>query len=254
MKIPTLKEVYILSEEENEINYDDPKDVFAVWDEFLGGYEDFTKEEANNLVAAVRNFGGEIDIEQLNTEKKLALVEYKGKKYIIELDDDDETVNVSSPEDWLQSVMWDERAFEYVRESNFNEDFWESPSPLYHATPEENVEEILEDGLEARSETRGLSNRGMGEAVFASTEPEGYIESYGDAVIEIDMPQMKADGYTPEVGQEEDIERYEQESSLINLLGLDNEMYPEQPEGGMDYNTIAIFGDIPPKYLKVLEQ
>lgn len=249
----TLCETYFREDDDYEINYDDPEDVFAVWEEFLGGHEDFTKEEANKLISALMKHGGEVEIEKPSSKKELAVVEYEGKKYIVESDDDG-TVNVSSAQDWIESVMWDDRAWEYVGESKFSENFWEYPSPLYHATPEENKEDILEDGLQARSETRGLSNRGMGAAVFTSEEPGGYIESYGDTTFEIDTPQMKADGYTPEVGQEDDITRYEQESSLIGLIGMDNEMYPENVESGMEYGTIAIFGNIPPKYLKVLEQ
>lgn len=253
MKILTLKEIYLYEQDDQEYDTNDPEDVFNVLDEFFGGYEYFTTEQANKIITAAKNHGAKIDITTPNTKKKLAVVEYKNKKYVIEPDDDG-MVNVFSPEDWIQSVMWDERADEYLGENNYSENFWTYPGLLYHATPEENVEEILENGIEAKSETRGLSNRNMSDAVFTSTNPDGYIESYGDAVFEINTSQMKADGYTPEVSQEEDIERYEQESSLINLLGLDMDIYPEEPEQGLSYETVAIFGNIPPKYLRLLKQ
>ena len=50
--------------------------------------------------------------------------------------------------------------------------FGNSPFPLYHATTQDHVEDILEHGLESRNQTRGLNNRSVGSAVFTTSEFE----------------------------------------------------------------------------------
>ena len=55
-------------------------------------------------------------------------------------------------------------------EDQFNKDFWESGGEVYHATTEENADDIEKDGIEARSQTRGMSNRNEGSAVYTTTD------------------------------------------------------------------------------------
>jgi len=139
----------------------------------------------------------------------------------------------------------------YVGESEVSKDFWEFPGVLYHATDSNNKEEILENGLIGSSDSRGLTNRSVGSAVFTSTNPD-VIEAYGDLVFEIDAAAMKAHGYTPEVGVEPDIAEGERKQSLAHMVGLDD--YSYDFESGMDLDTVIIYGNIPPEYLKVYRE
>lgn len=139
----------------------------------------------------------------------------------------------------------------YDIDDEFNTDFWETPNVLYHATDPENVEDILEDGLEARNQTRGLSNRSVSGAVFTVDNIEIDISSYGDSVIKIDTPSMKRDGYMPYVSQEPDVSNYQVIESLYHLYGIDDS--PDNIESGVYPETIIVHGNIPPKYLTVID-
>lgn len=163
--------------------------------------------------------------------------------------DMDQTESVN---DFVNGAREDDAEQFGVRIPDVSEDFWESPAPLYHATPEENVESIREEGLGERSRTRGLSNRGVGAAVYTSTAIEDLEEgSYGDAIFVIDTEAMKRDGYTPRVDVEPDVAESEWREALAHKLGDD--MYSWEIEGGMSPNTIVVFGHIPPKYLELVE-
>lgn len=131
-------------------------------------------------------------------------------------------------------------------EDNFNNEFWENPPSLYHATPDENVEDIQEDGIFGTSGT-GLGNRSVS-GVFTSTEPTD-IDSYGNNVFEINTDAMKQDGYTPFVGQEPDIEKDEKIKSIMHAFGLSDRDAPYDIESGMSATTIIVHGKIPPQYL-----
>ena len=138
-------------------------------------------------------------------------------------------------------------AIEAIQEKE-NKDFWESPVPLYHATRDENAEDILRDGLEARNQTRGLANRGTGSAVFTSLNPDAIAESYGPTVIEIDTAAMKRDGLTPFSFRETPIVEAEAREGLAHVLGIED--FYQDIEAGLDPDTIIINGAIPAKYLK----
>ena len=135
---------------------------------------------------------------------------------------------------------------------DFNAAFWEHPSTLWHATPDENVQSILKNGLGRRSDTRGLTNRSVGAAVFTTTEPEELATgSYGDNHIEIDCAAMKADGYTPTVTQEPEVEEYEFKRALLWKVGAEEQADRLEHGSDMSPNTVIVHGDIPPKYLKL---
>lgn len=160
------------------------------------------------------------------------------------------TVDVDTAKSFLMTVQLHGTASEYVGfdlEQSFNDNFWASPAPVYHGTP--NVEEVLRLGIEARSETRGMTNRSVGAAVFTSMEPEE-TTSYGDTVV-VNTKAMKADGLTPFVFQEPKIVEDEYLSSLFHLLGMEYE--PEADSDGVSPNTVIFNGSIPAKYLSELK-
>lgn len=126
----------------------------------------------------------------------------------------------------------------------------------YHGTSAENLESIRRDGLETRRVTRGLSNRGVGNAIYMHPEPY-FVGSYADAglgsTIEIDIPRLIEDGLLKvgQLGREVGFS----EGEAVEALASDFEDY-EYTSGvgeidGADPQTIVIFEDIPPKYLSV---
>jgi len=159
-------------------------------------------------------------------------------------------------QEWVESAA--ERPHEFYEDRDESEEFWDGVgggSYLYHATEEDNVASILRDGLEARSDSRGLYNRDIGPAVFAVSDGliddlHAVLGSYGDAVIQIDLGAMKADGHTPEVTGETPLEEADLQESLAR--GIDYEYEAERESDYME-DTVAILGDIPPKYLSLHE-
>lgn len=138
---------------------------------------------------------------------------------------------------------------------------WEDTDPwdgipagyvVYHGTYADRVDDILKHGLEARSESRGINNRGMGAAVFTSADPETPLLHY-DKVIAIHMGKMKEDGYTPAISGETPLEESQKRASLAHMIGLKDYIAEEYSSEGYAEDTIAIYGDIPPKYLELLD-
>jgi hypothetical protein len=161
---------------------------------------------------------------------------------------DADHISVEVPQAILESYHVDPA--DYLDLPDELEDFWKAPAPLYHATTEDHVEDILEAGLQPRSTSRGLRNRGVGAAVFTTTDLETTAYgSYGDVVFEIDTAAMARDGYTPEVGLEPDVVEAAGKHALAWAFGIED--YAEEPENARD--TVIVFGAIPPAYLRQLD-
>lgn len=112
----------------------------------------------------------------------------------------------------------------------------------------------MQRGLKQMDKIRGINNTSTGAAVFASDNPND-ISSYGNVIFEIDIGQMKTDGYMPNVEQEEPISNALRRKQLAYLIGIE-EYYPEEEYAseGLYESTYIIFGNIPPKYLKVYQE
>ena len=134
-------------------------------------------------------------------------------------------------------------------EEKFNDEFWDGPVELYHATTEDNVADIQSDGLVPMSSTRGISNRSVGSAVFTSINPD-VIDSYGDNVFRIDTTAMKRDGYTPYVSQEPVFPESEKINALLHIYDIE-ETHEISSYDGMDPDTVIVYGKIPSKYLEL---
>jgi hypothetical protein len=133
----------------------------------------------------------------------------------------------------------------------FNREFWEHPAGLFHYTEAQRVPDIRRQGLEARSQTRGISNRGTGAAVFTTLDHMEYEDgSYGEVLVQIDTRAMARDGLRPHVSPEEPYFEYEQLRRLAHLLGVNDEF---DLESGISGNTVVVFDDIPAKYLTITE-
>ena len=206
-------------------------------------YPAFFKEHGVRLYETFQNADG--------TETAYSVVlapdRWGNNLYVIE--DGDTTPHEAN--DWVNSQQYPEH---WVGEQNFNKDFWEGPGELYHATTEENAKSIDEQGIGTRNDTRGLTNRHTGSAVFTMNDPE-LLEhgSYGNVVYAIDMAAMKRDGYTPEVAMEEGATESELKSSLAHRVGIEDYHYESVDPSGEDPSTVVIYGDIPKKYLRRLE-
>lgn len=186
--------------------------------------------------------------------KEVATIEVGGDLWVVEPG--------PAAQYWKDAAEWLEdasgRPEEFYGERDESAEFWAGVGPgswLYHVTDEGNVEPILKGGLEARDDTRGLRNTGIGPAVFAVTgesmdDVGAALEAYGDAVIRIDAGAMKADGYTPEVTGETPLLEAEARESLAHGVGLDD--YEADRPGDYTEGTVAVLGDIPAKYLSLV--
>ena len=61
---------------------------------------------------------------------------------------------------------------------------------VYHSTNEDNLESIKQYGLRPESRSRGITNKGVGAAIFSSYEPDE-LGTYGDILIEIDLKKAR---------------------------------------------------------------
>ena len=216
-----------------------------------------TLTESSQLLYQLKMSDSNEEIQQLLTEldaepKKLpnGAVIYIVGNSVIEWDKKFEDVDVEDFNRWIYDVDIESIFPQY--EEQFNAEFWKRPQPLYHATIESNVQSILEHGLGPRNQTRGMSNRGVGDAVFTTNNYEDTAEgSYGDFVFEIDTQKMKAVGNMPLVSQEPDIQENDMRQRLAWMLGFEN--WQGESEAGMYDSTIIVHGAIPPDCLKLME-
>lgn len=207
--------------------------------------EDFESKE--EILAYLAHHGKEAQVIQLGKEE-----------YIIWDDKivDPEFPRVQEKREWVwdHSAWRIREALQDLIEERFNAAFWMHPEPLYHGTPEENVESIKNFGIRMQHKSRGLSNRHISQAVFTEKSPEFCRYHYGPAVFEINTPQMKADGFMPVVTKEPN----HIESDVVNFLAHkigawtpdeDRDFAQSQFEGTTE-DTIIVYDNIPAKYVK----
>lgn len=138
--------------------------------------------------------------------------------------------------------------FDVDLEEKFNEDFWSSPPVLFHGTRD--IDGVLRGGIEARSETRGLGDQHVGDAVYTSQElevAETYAHGEDAGVVKIDTKAMKRDRYMPTVAMEPEVLEQDQLSAIAHRLRM--EWNIEYSTAGTYETTVVIFGNVPRKYL-----
>jgi len=152
---------------------------------------------------------------------------------------------------WLDKVISYGHESEYTLsdpDEQFNKEFWERPVNLLHGTND--LQGVLSVGILPKNDTRGMTNTGVGAAVFATTE-ESVAQSYNyggsGGIVVIDTNAMKTDGYMPRVSQEPDVVEYDMKMSLAHTLGIEDMHF--DVEEGIDPNTVIIYGKVPPKYV-----
>jgi hypothetical protein len=153
------------------------------------------------------------------------------------------------PEEFISNItMHDDlhSFFEEDHELKFNQEFWSSPPILYHGSSD--IDSVLATGIEPRSETRGLNNKHVGDAVFTTSNDE-IAQSYGD-IVKIDTLAMKRDNYMPFVSEEPEILEHQLIGAISSMLGVD--LDHEISDSGIDYDTVIVYGSIPNKYLSAV--
>ncbi len=177
----------------------------------------------------------------------LWVLNYNGEQYV--LTPTFPYPNFEKAEDWIDGLG--DYVYEYIEQIDFQKEFWDSIGPgqiVYHGTEEANLDSILNNGLDPRNNTRGISNRSTGAAVFTSDAPP--IAGY-EQVLAIDIGQMKSDGNFISVGKEEPLEESDAKEALAHKLGIENYYAESYSSDGLDHGTVIFYGSIDPKYVKV---
>lgn len=164
---------------------------------------------------------------------------------ILEWDGQESYPTAETISQWLYDVDINNYFVGY--EDRFNKEFWQHPQPLYHETTPKNASHIAKTGLGAANLTRGISNRGVGAAIFTTIDPDTAAGHYGGVVFEIDTQNMAIDGLKPYVSLEPPIVEKEYREILARQLGFD---FGYDVENGVQEETVIIYGNVPPQYLR----
>lgn len=215
-------------------------------DESLKDALEYRSLGGHSLKAVFKAYGVNPSIVAVG-DRKILSWEADGKSWAMDYDED------STPYEASDYVY---NASDLDLEEMFpTPEFWDDPSEggyVYHATPEENAASIEKHGLNPMDETRGISNRWVGAAVFASTNPDA-ISSYGPVVFEIDLEAMRKDGDTPRVDKEGAHREAEQRAALARKLGIEDWYSDDAGWDGTSSEDRIIYGHIPAKYLRRMD-
>jgi len=209
------------------------------WDEALDDVE-----QEKDLINVCRFYKIPYEKHQVGKHVVYTLKTPKGLKVA------DEGFTLHNAKEWIYDISNSPYIIDYVSIADKNKEFWEDPPILYHGTYPERVNGIMKRGLEPRDESRGIDNKYTGAAIFASENIEMSQNAY-PTVIEINTPQMKNDGYMPEVGIERPVEDSLYAGALAWSIGIND--FETDIEQGIFEDTILFRTIIPTKYLRVLE-
>lgn len=205
---------------------------------------DYLKEYGINVFQLLDMLKLNYNLIEVANGEKLIVVD-DGEKKIISDYENQIYPSLKKSHEWIDRLSESELDEYYPMPES---DFWDNPTTLYHNTPSENIEYIKKEGLEARNVSRGLDNKDMGNAVFTYTDIDE-LGNYGDGLVAINTHKMKEDGYMPEVSGETPLEEKRQREGLAHKLGIED--YEHYVTDDYADNTIAIYGDIDPKYLDI---
>ena len=173
------------------------------------------------------------------------VIQIGDEEYIV---DNFEFPSLKEAQDYIANLS-DMEVYSLVGHLQKNITINDLPEIVYHATTSDRLDKIKKKGLEARCETRGISNRSAGCGVFTSINPET-INSYGDTIIEINVEKMRQDGFNIEVEEEEPLQDEELKEIFASKLEV-NYIPDEFYSDALSYDTIIFKGNIPPKYLNI---
>jgi hypothetical protein len=162
-------------------------------------------------------------------------------------------VSIKDTNEWLSDIS-DLEIYSYIA-SPEEDPFWDTVGDnykVYHGTTSDRLNSLVHEGIEPRSESRGLSNKWTPSGVFTSPDYETADRDY-DAIVEIDVGKMKSMGAVPEVGGEDPLEGYHKKEALAHMIGVEN-YYDEQIDGDMlSDDTLVFFGMIPSECVTVIK-
>lgn len=205
------------------------------------GFGDFINEFSEFIVYSTAE-GGKIS----EIFGELAIVKIDDEYYI---NDDFEDISLKELSNWLYSYNF--RYFVHYYEEFFNTQFWQNPEALYHATKEENIESIMQNGLYTTSGT-GVNNRYV-RGVFTVTNPDLLaMGHYGDYIFEIDTLQMKEDGFMPNVEKEPEASEYAARELFLNMVDIESYGLLHDISDDIWHETVVVLEDIPEKYVRLL--
>lgn len=129
------------------------------------------------------------------------------------------------------------------------------PSVAYHATKEENLESILENGLGTKNESRGLTNRYIGSAVFLSENPNA-IDAYGDVILEVDLRSFVESLGDVDINDIFSREEFYSEKDLRESLGhfFNISIHIDESYDGTSPEDIICYHNIPPDFISVYDE
>jgi hypothetical protein len=230
----------------------------SLWDLSESWHEDvdYLDELNLSLPQMLQLHGVPYEIKNLNGHKLLIIQD--DEMHVAESWDEQYPV-IKTAQEWIDSLYdYELDKFMPMPES----DFWDSPDTLYHATKEnrhmteeEVIQSIKTHGLMPKNDSRGISNRSMGAAIFTSTTSEG-TDSYGNILVEIDTEQMKEDGYNNKnmpVTGEAPLDEAKQRQALASAIDFENYIAEDYTWEGYANDTIALYNAIPPKYLTIYD-
>jgi hypothetical protein len=242
--VENLAKLYRESHSENDP--DDPIELNTAFDivEHLEYNVDTTIEEIEKTLTQ-----NGIDFKRyvLKNDSHVVFEVFKGELVVF---DDGWLTSYESKEAFMLDYKVSDELEELIQ-NRFNEDFWDYPASLYHATSETGVMEIIkEEGLETSSGT-GLSNRGT-RGVFTVDNVERLLDgTYGYFIFEINTKQMKADGFTPFVMQEPDVVQNDALSLVAHKIRYHE--YSNYISSDIWIETVVVTEPIPAKYLTILD-
>jgi hypothetical protein len=200
------------------------------------------------IESLLSKYGYDFEMLVFPDNRFIFIVRLDGESYAIP---DSQSPWPAEAEPWIYSLS-DMELYDLYPDSEGN--FWEDlPSDfvMYHGTYEENLDDIISQGLEPRDMSRGVDNRGTGPGVFMSDSAEQALSHY-PVVIEVALGAMKQDGYTPAVGREDPIITSNLRDALANRLGLTE--FHSDLEDGLFEDTMICRETVPPKYLKIIRE
>jgi len=162
--------------------------------------------------------------------------------------------SLEEPLQWIYNLS-DNDLYSYIPPNDYNIDFWKDNniSTLYHGTDSININTIMQEGLNPSNKTRGINNKSTPSAIFTTTEMDT-LGSYGDTLIEINVHQMRLDGFNHTVSLETPIEEAQTRQQLADKLGIQNTNFvSDYYSEGLFETTVIFYDTIPPKYLKILD-
>ena len=211
------------------------------WRDQLDDAHDF-----NSIMAILRQ-NGAINPHVPRLLKKILVFDMDGELYVI---DDFDYPNPIEAKDWLGRQAGE--ADQYIKPLDSHTEFWRGVgqgSAVYHGTYDKDWKEIqAARKLVPRNRTRGLANRNIPPAIFASSEYETALSGGYNVILEIKVGDMKADGYMPRVSKETPVEDGELESALAWAIGIED--YEPEYESGLDPGTVVFYQEIPIKYVE----